>query len=90
VGGRLAVHASVIAFMVIWFTPILGLFISSIRTQADMATSGWWTVFVSPLLTGYNFQQAIRYVGVIDSGNTSLVIAVPVTIKTTLNSAIGA
>lgn len=88
--GRFALHAVVIGFMAIWFTPILGLFVSSVRSQSDMATSGWWTVFVKPLLTGYNFQQAIRYVGVIDSGLTSLVIAVPVTIATTVISAVGA
>lgn len=93
IGGRisrLGVHLVVVVFMVIWFTPVLGLFVSSIRRQSDMAISGWWTVFIDPLLTGYNFQQAIRYVGVIDSGITSLVIAVPVTIMTALISAIGA
>src|SRR3569833_1852589 len=88
--GRFALHAVVIVFMAIWFTPILGLFVSSVRSQSDMATSGWWTVFVKPLLTGYNFQQAIFFVGVIDSGLTSLVIAVPVTIATTVISAVGA
>ena len=90
VAGRLAVHLLVVLFMIVWFTPILGLFVSSIRSQAQMATSGWWEVVVDPLLTGYNYQQAVRYVGVGGSALTSLAIAVPVTLLTTLLSAIGA
>ena len=88
--ASIVVHILVVLFMVIWFTPILGLFVSSLRPQSAMAVSGWWTFFVDPLLTGYNFQQAIRYVGVLDSAATSLAIAIPATVMTTLLSAIGA
>lgn len=88
--GTTVVHLAVVLFMVIWFTPILGLFISSLRPQSAMAVSGWWTFFVEPMLTGYNFQQAIRYVGVLDSAATSLAIAIPATVMTTLLSALGA
>jgi alpha-glucoside transport system permease protein len=87
---RIVLHAVVIAFMVIWFTPILGLFIQSIRPSTEIASSGWWHVFVAPLLTGYNYQQAIAYAHVDGSLWTSIVIAVPTTIMTTLFSAIGA
>jgi alpha-glucoside transport system permease protein len=88
--SRSALHLVVVLFMIVWFTPILGLFVSSVRLQSDMATSGWWTVFVKPLLTGYNYQQALRYVGVANSAATSLAIAIPVTAITVLVSAIGA
>jgi alpha-glucoside transport system permease protein len=81
---------TIVALMVIWFTPILGLFVSSIRSQSEMATSGWWHVLVEPLFTGYNFQQAIRLVHVGDSAATSLAIAIPVTVLTVLLSAMGA
>jgi alpha-glucoside transport system permease protein len=30
---------------VIWLVPLLGLFVSSFRERADIAQSGWWTVF---------------------------------------------
>jgi alpha-glucoside transport system permease protein len=87
---RLVVHIIIALLMVIWFTPILGLLINSIRTQSDIAASGWWTVFVQPLLTAYNFRQAMELIGVGDSIATSLAIAIPVTVMTTALSALGA
>lgn len=87
---RVAVHVIVIAFMVIWFTPILGLFINSIRPLAETNSSGWWTVLIKPLFTGYNYQQAIELSHVNDSLWTSVAVAVPTTVLTTLLSAIGA
>lgn len=88
--SRVAMHVVIVLLMVIWFTPIMALFVSSIRTQADMATNGWWMVFVEPLLTGYNFQKALKLVGVAGGAATSLGIAIPATVLTTLLSAIGA
>lgn len=87
---RLALHIIVFAFMVAWFTPVLGLFVSSVRTASDNASNGWWTAFVNPLFTGYNYQQAVAVTGVGESVATSLAIAVPTTVMTTLISAIGA
>ena len=88
--GRVIVHVIVLALMVIWFIPVLGLFVSSVRTANDTASSGWWTAFVAPLFTGYNYQQAFAVTGVGQSMATSLAIAIPVTVMTTLLSAIGA
>lgn len=87
---RSIIHLIVLVFMVVWFTPILGLFVSSVRLPEEISKSGWWMVFVRPLFTGYNYQQAIKLSHVDESIWTSLAIAVPVTILTTLLSAIGA
>lgn len=87
---RPIVHLIVVLFMVIWFTPILALFVSSIRTQTDNASSGWWVAFMKPLFTGFNYQQAMSVIGVGESIGTSIAIAIPVTILTTLISALGA
>jgi alpha-glucoside transport system permease protein len=87
---RFAVHAIVLAFMVVWFTPILGLFVSSLRAQPDIASSGWWTVLWKPFFTGYNYQQALRLSHVDQSLWTSIAVAVPTTLLTTLLSAVGA
>ncbi|SEP44521.1 carbohydrate ABC transporter permease [Amycolatopsis saalfeldensis] len=87
---RLIVHVIVVAFMVVWFTPVLGLFVGSLRTQNDIAASGWWHALVAPLFTGYNYQQALQVIGLGQSLGTSLAIAVPTTVLTTLISAIGA
>ncbi|HWD07394.1 MAG TPA: carbohydrate ABC transporter permease [Amycolatopsis sp.] len=87
---RLIVHLIVVAFMVVWFTPVLGLFVGSFRTQNDIAASGWWHALITPLFTGYNYQQAMQVIGLGQSLGTSLAIAVPTTVLTTLVSAIGA
>lgn len=87
---RAIIHIVVVAFMIVWFTPILGLFVSSVRIPEEISKSGWWMVFVRPFLTGYNYQQAIKLSHVDESIWTSLAIAVPATILTTLLSAIGA
>ena len=87
---RVIIHTVVILFMIIWFTPILGLFVSSVRIPEEISKSGWWMVFVRPLFTGYNYQQAIALSHVDESIWTSLAISVPTTVLTTLLSAIGA
>ena len=88
--ARLLVHVVVGLLSVIWFTPVLALFVSSIRTQGDNAATGWWTAFVRPLFTGFNYQEAFSVIGVGSSIGTSLAIAVPVTVLTTTISALGA
>lgn len=88
--GRLVLHVVVGLLSVIWFTPILELFVSSIRTQTDSAASGWWMAFVRPLFTGFNYQQAMSVVQIGSSFTTTLAIAIPTTVLTTLVSAVGA
>jgi alpha-glucoside transport system permease protein len=87
---RWLVHLVVIVFMVSWFVPILALFISSIRTQADTASTGWWMAFAKPLFTAYNYALAMQQIGVAGSLATSLAIAIPTTVLTTVISVIGA
>jgi len=87
---RPVLHLIVVVFMVVWFTPVLSLFVTSMRTQSDTAANGWWNAFVQPLFTGYNYQQAMSIIGVGGSLATSLAIAVPVTVLTSVLSALGA
>lgn len=87
---RWLVHVVVVGLMISWFVPILALFISSVRTQSDTATSGWWDGILHPLFTGYNYQLALNEIGVAGSLKTSLAIAIPTTVLTTIISAVGA
>ncbi|QPZ39461.1 carbohydrate ABC transporter permease [Paramicrobacterium chengjingii] len=84
------IHVVVVVFIVSWFVPILALLVSSLRTQDDTATSGWWMAFIEPLFTIYNYELALDGAGVVGSLTTSLAIAVPTTILTTVLSTIGA
>ncbi len=87
---RAIVHLVVFIFMIVWFTPVLGLFVTSVRTPADTAATGWWHAVIEPLFTGYNYQQAISVIGVGPSMATSIALSLPITVMTTLLSAIGA
>lgn len=87
---RWLVHAVVIAFIVLWFLPILALLLSSIRPQADTATSGWWMAFARPVLTAENYRLALDQLRAAESLGTSLAIAIPTTVLVVLLSVIGA
>ena len=41
---RYAAHIIVLAIVLMWSTPTVGLFITSLRPSSDIATSGWWTI----------------------------------------------
>ncbi|NDU99380.1 carbohydrate ABC transporter permease [Pseudoroseicyclus tamaricis] len=84
------VHVVVILFIVGWFVPILALFVSSIRTQADTASSGWWMALVRPDLSLQNYALAFDQMNIAGSLGTSLAIAIPTTVLTVLLSVIGA
>ena len=43
--NMILVNLLLTAFCILWTIPTVGLFISSFRTRADIATSGWWTIF---------------------------------------------
>jgi alpha-glucoside transport system permease protein len=83
---RTALHASVIVLIILWILPTFGLFVSSFRHQSDISSTGWWTVFQTPLdFTKYTLEN---YNSVINNPNydmgraftNSLIIAIPATI----------
>jgi alpha-glucoside transport system permease protein len=68
---RLTSRGATIAALVIailWTTPTLGLFISSIREPNLIATTGWWTVLWNP---GFTIQN---YIDVLNAGSTSFTL----------------
>lgn len=46
--ASLPLHVMVIAMIVIWLLPTLGLLVTSFRPVQDANTSGWWTAFTAP------------------------------------------
>jgi len=87
---RVLAHVIVVAFIIVWFVPILALLVSSLRPQGDTAASGWWTVLTAPTFTGQNYILALSQMRMAGSLGTSLAIAIPSTVITVLLSMIGA
>jgi len=45
--GRFGVHLAVLAFVVLWTIPTLGILVSSLRDKDQIIASGWWNSFTS-------------------------------------------
>jgi len=44
---------------VFWTIPTFGLFISSLRPEDQIKTTGWWTFFTHPSLTLQNYNDVV-------------------------------
>ena len=74
-------HVVLIALSVIWLVPAVGLFISSLRPQNLITTTGWWTAFSTPFkFTLDNYVHVITQANMGQSFFNSLLIAVPATV----------
>src|SRR5262245_55940703 len=49
--GRWGVHLAVLAFVVLWTVPTLGILVSSLRDKDQIAVSGWWTALTTSTQT---------------------------------------
>ena len=68
----------------LWLLPTFGLFVSSFRTEEDVNTSGWWTVFTSPFDFGQwtleNYRQVLDAGGMGTAFLNSFVVTIPSTV----------
>lgn len=92
--AKIAVNAVVVLAMIIWILPTLGLFITSFRPASDVAYSGWWTVFSSPLkFTKYtfeNYQSVLTMGGMSTAFRNSFIITVGGTVLPVFLAALAA
>ncbi|GII00432.1 carbohydrate ABC transporter permease [Planobispora takensis] len=53
--------AGIVAIVIalLWTTPTFGLFLSSLRPEDQIKTTGWWTFFADPQLTLENYRQVL-------------------------------
>jgi alpha-glucoside transport system permease protein len=92
-GGRLVARLTLLVVCLIWTIPTLGLLLSSFRERADIMSSGWWTVFLSPAeMTRWTVDH---YITVLEGGMgaaflNSLVVTVPATVIPILAAAFAA
>lgn len=65
----------------LWLVPVFGLAASSLRGEADNATSGWWTIFTVPAqLTLRNYRDLVSNATVMHSLLNTVYISVPATL----------
>jgi alpha-glucoside transport system permease protein len=74
------VHLTLWAIAVVWLAPTIGLLVTSFRPQADILSSGWWTVMSSPSFTLENYQEVLTSQGMFGAFLNSLQIAIPATL----------
>jgi alpha-glucoside transport system permease protein len=80
-GSRIAVNLAVLALVVLWLVPTIGLLVNSFRPSAEVNQSGWWTALLQP--TTWTLDN---YVAVLNQSNlaqaflNSIIISVPATI----------
>jgi alpha-glucoside transport system permease protein len=71
----------VVLIAALWTIPTFGLLVTSFRPQADIQTSGWWTIFVHPSFTLDNYNQVLNAQNsgqsLTDAFVNSLVITIP-------------
>ncbi len=74
--------ASVVAIIVaiLWTLPTAGLLITSVRPQADITRTGWWTMFANPRFTVDNNLEALDTHDLGMSFINSFIITIPAVI----------
>jgi len=91
---RSPLHIVIIAICLVWMLPSLGLLVSSFRPAVDVTSSGWWSVFQTPLqftqFTVANYVEVILDQGMGRAFVNSLAITVPSTVIPILIAAFAA
>lgn len=87
--GPLNIFLIVIALF--WMTPTFGLFVTSFRTAADSAESGWWNVFSEPRqLTLEPYKELLSDENLVGALFNTVKITVPSSILVVLVAALAA
>ncbi|HET7727113.1 MAG TPA: carbohydrate ABC transporter permease [Candidatus Limnocylindrales bacterium] len=90
-GGRAVLHLVLVALMVLWAIPAIGLLVASFRTAAATNRSGWWTALAPPYeFTFQNYDYVLNRAGFWESFLNSFVITVPATVLVVLIAAFAA
>jgi len=79
--ARVFLHVLILAIIVAWLVPSLGLFVTSFRETQAVSRTGWWTVFANPLqidqYTLQNYAKVIFERGMGRAFFNSFLITVP-------------
>jgi alpha-glucoside transport system permease protein len=82
--GGWFVRIAIVAIVIIWLIPTLGVLITSFRPEALVDSTGWWTVLAHPFrATGWtleNYRLALDAGGLGNAFLNSLAVAIPATV----------
>jgi alpha-glucoside transport system permease protein len=78
---HVGLHTALIALMIVWAIPTIGLFINSFRPATDAFGTGWWTALFPPY--NFTFENYSHVLGQSNIGTNflnSLFISIPATV----------
>jgi len=89
--GRGPVNVVLLAVAVLWLVPAVGLLVTSFRTNAEYASSGWWKAFTIPSqLTVSAYRSLLKNPDILRAFKNTWLITVPATLLVILVSAMAA
>jgi alpha-glucoside transport system permease protein len=89
--GSGALQTVLILIALFWLVPVLGLLLSSLRSESDSADSGWWTVLTSPAqLTLHSYGELLDNPAILQSFGNTLLITIPSTVLVVVISSLAA
>ncbi|MFH8728822.1 carbohydrate ABC transporter permease [Streptomyces termitum] len=79
--GSAAVQGLLLVVALVWLTPLAGLLLSSLRSERDNASEGWWTAFADPAqLSLDNYRVLLEDSGLVQAFWNTVLISVPATV----------
>jgi ABC-type glycerol-3-phosphate transport system permease component len=89
--GHAPVNVLLLVIALLWLVPSFGLLVTSFRTNADYAQSGWWKVFTSPgQVTVSAYRALLKNPDILRAFKNTWLITVPATLLVILVSAMAA
>ncbi|MFI6149607.1 carbohydrate ABC transporter permease [Streptomyces sp. NPDC051109] len=79
--SRSAVQALLLFVALVWITPLAGLFLSSMRSERDNASDGWWNALTDPSqLSLDNYSALLKDSGIATAFGNTVLISLPTTL----------
>ncbi|MFB7406927.1 carbohydrate ABC transporter permease [Streptomyces sp. NPDC056202] len=79
--GSTVAQTFLVLVALVWITPLAGLFLSSLRSEQDNASDGWWTSLVDPAqLSVDNYRALFEDSGLVSAFWNTVLISVPTTV----------